>query len=194
MDPDPLMAIAPCASMTFEEFWSENYVILARRAGYLGAAPGDVEDVVQEAMCDVYRGWQDIVDPLAYAMTALRSHVVRRNTRERRKATTALESAPEPRAHEGAEPERLVEWADPERVERLLSRLTADQRAVMTEIVREQSTAEIAVHLGKSHEAVRKLLERARRRLRQAVAEEASGSVWNPHAGTGGKEDRDLRR
>ncbi|HEY1175611.1 MAG TPA: sigma-70 family RNA polymerase sigma factor [Phytomonospora sp.] len=186
MDPDPLMAIAPCASTTFEDFWRDSYLILLRHAAYLGAQGADIEDVVQEAMCDVLGHWQDIVDPLAYAKTALRSHVVRRNRRQRKNAGPGLDDVPEPRADEHAEPQRLVADLDPERVRRLLGRLTPDQRAVMTGFVQELSTAEIAALLGKTPEAVRKLLERARRRLRDALADEAAGSP-------GGKEDRDLR-
>ncbi|GIG63747.1 RNA polymerase sigma factor [Phytomonospora endophytica] len=193
-DPDPLMAIAPRASTTFEEFWRDSYLILVRYAGHLGAMPGDLEDVVQEAMCDVFRHWLDIVDPLAYAKTALRSHVVRRNTRRRKGAVPGLDEIPEPRADESAQPERLLEDADPERVERLLRLLTPEQRAVVMGFITERSTAEIAALLGKTPEAVRKLLERARRRLRPALAEEATGSTRHPRVRPGGKEDRDLPR
>jgi RNA polymerase sigma-70 factor (ECF subfamily) len=89
--------------------------------------------------------------------------------RRRRVAEAPLEAAPEP---SGAEVEALVmaELAH-ERVQALLSGLSADQRDVlMLRIVADRSVADTAAILGKSPEAVKALQHRALAALHRALS------------------------
>jgi DNA-directed RNA polymerase specialized sigma24 family protein len=57
----------------FEDFFRDAYRKLLAAAMYLGATRDEAEDAAASAMMEVFRRWDEISDPLAYARKAATS-------------------------------------------------------------------------------------------------------------------------
>lgn len=145
---------------------------------YIGATRVEAEDAVASAMAEIFRRWDEIGDPLAYARKATRSNFVKEKTRPYRLVSHLIECGEV--AGEYEDPE-LTMWEDRQWVKQLLGSLPPAQRDAMSGIMDDFSPAEIARLLGKNPAAVRQNLRAARRRLTLALSERpALGPATRP--------------
>jgi RNA polymerase sigma-70 factor (ECF subfamily) len=159
----------------FEKFFKEAYRTLLAAALYAGATWDEAEDAVATGMTEVWRRWNEIDSPLAYARLATNHALVKEAVRHRRAigdVTDPDELKRDRRGESGDDPSLSV-WEDREWVMELLRSLPPAQREVMACIVDEFTPAEVAELLGRTPTAVRQNLCAARRRLKQALAGQA---------------------
>ena len=155
---------------TFEEFFGETYQPLVRDVIFAGWDLHDAQDGVSAAMTDVFRRWDAIENPQAYARRAAISHLINDKQRGLRRIRERLAE------RGGLPPEHdldpgLTVWEQQEWVSLLLKSLPLAQREVMACMVDMLSQKEIAQLLGKTEAAVRQNLRAARKRLANCLAE-----------------------
>lgn len=158
----------------FEAFYRQNYRLLVKIAMYVGAAGDDAEDAADEAMTEVFRRWAEIRNPLAYARRAVVTHFLKGRERGLSRVRSRLRERGEGR-QEGREDPGLIVWEDEQWVSQLLRSLPSTQQEVMALVVDEFSPTEIAALVGRNPSAIRQNLAAARRRLEQALEEDAAG-------------------
>lgn len=158
----------PQASDDFDAFYLTEWDRLVRRAGLVVRSVPLAEDVVQEVMAEVYRRWDSIADPRAYAFRASVNGAVRaarRAARDHRERDVQ-----EPDRHvaamqdESATEEELAHLAD------ALVVLSPKQRAmVVLKFYDGYLEREIAQIMGCRPGSVGPTITRALRRLRTEV-------------------------
>jgi RNA polymerase sigma-70 factor (ECF subfamily) len=158
----------------FEDFFRNAYRKLLATAMCMGATREEAEDAVDTGMIEVWRRWDEIKSPLAYARLA----VVHAFYKERVKRRQSIGNPADPdelgcggHLDESGEDTGLSLWEDREWVMQLLRSLPPAQREVMACIVDEFSPAEVARLLGRTPAGVRQNLRAARQHLKQALAE-----------------------
>jgi RNA polymerase sigma factor (sigma-70 family) len=150
----------------FERFFRANYRGVVRVVMYAGATQHEAEDAAQEAFIDVYRKWDAIKNPLAYACRAAVTLFISRKKRGLPRVIKRLLEYGEGR-QEGAEDPDLNMWAGREWVRELLDFLPKGQRDTLALILDGYTPPQIAELLGKKPATVRRSLCSARRRLKE---------------------------
>lgn len=163
------------SSLDPSAFFDEAYPAVFRFvAAFTGAPAGDVDDLVQEALLEAWRGrasWRGEASLLTWVLgVARRVALSRRRSTSRRdeilRALRALESAPFP-------PELL---RDEETVRRVREALDAIEPAYAEVLVlrylEEKPVRAVAAALGESEKAVESRLHRAREALRERLKED----------------------
>jgi RNA polymerase sigma-70 factor (ECF subfamily) len=173
----------------FDLFYRETYEALVRRVMAVGATSVQAEDAADEAMEYVLRHWAEIENPRAYARQAVMSNFlkIKRDDDRRQRLQEAIAMTPPAAPEHG-----YSVWADKETVLQILNTLSPAQRNTLALIIDGYDAAEIGELLGCTAEAVRKNLERARKRLRGQVARihrRRSGSTPETAGATSGPGD-----
>jgi DNA-directed RNA polymerase specialized sigma24 family protein len=133
---------------------------------------------VDEAMAEVLRRWRQIDNLRAYERTAVLRYLAKTRVRDGdrlRRTIAGGQVTPE-----GTDDAGLTVWEDEQWVTQLLDALPLVQRYVMMGLYRGMTTAEIADLLGKTPEAVRHTLRRARAVLREELARERNEGSRSP--------------
>jgi RNA polymerase sigma factor (sigma-70 family) len=170
----------------FEAFYRAQYRSLVRMVRVHGAGRDEAAPAVDEAMADVLRRWRQIENPRAYARTAVLRNLVKTRVRDGdrlRRTIAGGQVTPE-----GTDDAGLTIWEDEQWVTQLLDALPPAQRDVMVGLYGGMTTAEIADLLGKTPEAVRQTLRRARAVLREELARQSNEG--SPSPGTTKEEPR----
>jgi RNA polymerase sigma factor (sigma-70 family) len=149
----------------FNAFFTNYYREVVRHVMYLGGSKEEAEDAAATAFLATYQRWNDIGEHGAYTKVAARNAFLRLRAGTPR--FLAANDFPELCDH--AAKAELDAWEEQEWVEEVLSSLTSAQRATMRLLLDGLSRSEIAVTLGKTPGAVRKMLLDARQRLRPIV-------------------------
>lgn len=155
---------APGPFTAFDRFYRETYETLVKRVMVAGGTWTQATDAADATMEDVFTRWTEIDNPRAYARRAVVSNflkIKRLESRGRWRMQSAATAESEPGTEHG-----LNLWENKEAVMQILGTLPTAQRNVLALIVDGFSPTEIAELLGGTPQAVRKNLERARRRLR----------------------------
>jgi RNA polymerase sigma factor (sigma-70 family) len=155
---------AHAAPLTFDEFYLAEYASLVGLAMNAGATWPQAEEAVGQAMEELYRRWDEIANPLAYACRAVRSNFVKAKVRDERRRQRVMTGG-------AATRDLVIEpgyslWEDQELVQQLLSSLPPAQRTVLALTFDGYAPSEIAAVLGETPAAVRQNLRRARDRLK----------------------------
>ena len=155
----------------FEAIFVPAYRQLLDDAIFAGATPEEAEDCLQQALKYVYEHWEQIENPRAYARKATISNLIKSRQRG---PGRLLDKQIQQGDYwpEGAEDPGLTVWEQEEWVSGLLDSLPLAQREVMTYVLAEFSTGEIAGLLGKTEASVRQNLCAARKNLRRRLAAE----------------------
>ena len=146
---------------------------------------GGASDMVQETLLEAHRDFSQFrgesdAELLAWLRRLLRNNIANFARHHRAAKRGAGREVPLSVTYAGstsgnaARPEAAAERADEEEMfERLVDRLPADIRRVMTQWYAGQSFAEIGLELGRSQNAVRMVWMRAVERLQKEAAVEA---------------------
>lgn len=153
---------------SFEDFFRAHYRTLLRQARYAGANEHEADDAAAAIMMDVYRHWNRLDDPLAWARRAVGRSFIKRKVRslDRIRARQVRFHAGTPLARADANMTSWEEWQWIQ--ELLLNWLTVDQRDVMALTLDGFAPAEVADEIGAPRDAVRQRLRLARKALTQA--------------------------
>jgi RNA polymerase sigma-70 factor (sigma-E family) len=152
---DPAVRIEPTA---FADFYRETRPGMVRLAHLLTAGSPAAEELVQEAFLRVHARWEGIEHPRAYVRRAVVNQVVSFQRRQRLEQRVGLEHRSE------AVDQPVDELRD------AIARLPHRQRtAIVLRYYEDLGPAEIAVVLGCRVPAVKSLLHRALRDLREVV-------------------------
>ena len=81
---DALSGAPADVGRSFHEVYSDTRVAMVRLASLLVASRAEAEELTQDAYIDLYRQWDEVVNPAGF----LRTLVVRRCTRSRRRRVT----------------------------------------------------------------------------------------------------------
>lgn len=142
----------------FDAFYKEHAARMVRLAFLLTGGSGTAEELVQEAFWQVHRRWAGIDRPAAYLRTA----VVHAAASHRRRAALELRKGVERRSEAADQP--VDELRD------AVAKLPQRQRtAIVLRYYEDLSDAEIAHVLGCRVPAVKSLLHRALKNLREVV-------------------------
>ena len=136
----------------------------------------DVDELTNEVFSDVHRGLDTFTGDWggfrSWVFTIAHNRMVDETRRARRRPPVTRTEVPEEAALGDVEAEALDALAD-ERLRRLLSRISPDQRQVLLlRIVADLPLEEVAVTLRKSVGAVKSLQHRALASLRRTLEEE----------------------
>jgi RNA polymerase sigma-70 factor (ECF subfamily) len=170
----PAEAIDWQATLAKHERWLRT--VIAARLGQ----PSAVEDVMQEVALAAVRQHAPINDPTKvapwlYRLAVMNTLMYRRKMGRRRKLTARYADKFQPTERDGRTPEPL-EWmlADERRalVRQSLAEIPPrDAEILLLKYTEDWSYAEIAKHLGISASAVEARLHRARKRMRDQLAQ-----------------------
>jgi len=151
-----------------EAFYTAEYPKLVKILVLLDATPEEAEDAAQKAMADFVERSRTEKAPARSAAYVQRSAInffIKERQRERERLPREHRSGH--LAIEAHVDDRLTAGEDQEYIERLLECLTPTQRSVITLVMDQWSTREIADKLGKSAENVRQHLKNSRDLLKQ---------------------------
>lgn len=159
----------PCTStdvgVSFHDLYSDTRVAMVRLASLLVASRAEAEELTQDAYLDLYRQWDEVVNPVGF----LRTLVVRRCTRSRRRRVTErhkLEVV-------GRRDDPFVALSGEPEVDETVAavrRLTVERRAVVVlRFYEDMSHSQIAEALDCSVATVRTRLHRALAQLRKEL-------------------------
>jgi RNA polymerase sigma-70 factor (ECF subfamily) len=155
---------ASLPGLTFGEFFRDAYQPLVRDVIFAGATPEEAEDAVAAAMVEVFRRWDAIASPSAYARRAAINKMIKGRQRGLSRISERLIERGDVAADGDLDP-GLVVWEQQEWVTLLLKSLPPAQREVLACVVDMFTPQEIAPLLGKTEAAVRQNLCAARRKL-----------------------------
>ncbi|MDT3443824.1 sigma-70 family RNA polymerase sigma factor [Pseudofrankia sp. BMG5.37] len=145
----------------FSGFYREDMPRLVAFLMWLGAQPADAVEIAQDTMTEVFRRWDDLTTPKAWARTvASRAYGRRLATLREDPVDDPAASVPTPPGSTGID--ALV---DTHEVVALFAQLPMRQRQVMAWTFDGFTPAEISAELGLSAEAVRASLYKARATL-----------------------------
>ena len=153
---------------SFEDFFKAHYRTLLKQARYAGAAEHEADDAAAATMTDVYRHWNRLDDPLAWARRAVGRSFIKEKARrlDRIRAQQVRFHAGTPLARADANMNTWEEWQWIQKL--LMNWLTVDQREVVALILDGYAPAEVADEIGATRDAVRQRLCLARKALTQA--------------------------
>lgn len=146
----------------------------------MGASAVEAEDAVHMAVVDVFRRWNEISSPAAYAKRAAERYFIKDRIRSRH-VIRRIAGSDLPAESDVSAERALTLWEDRQWVEDILSSLTPAQRDVLALVADGWELQEAAKHLGKTPESVRQNLHHARQRLKDvsALAGSAADGVPN---------------
>jgi len=169
--PPPRAARSNPAPAACVRFFRAHYRTLVRVALFTGATKAEADDAAAATLQEVLLRWDGLTDPLAWARQAVVSNFIKDRTRgpdrvrrrmvERGTATPVM-----------AEDPHLAGVETTDQMRQILAGLPRGEREVMALIVDGLTPAEAAEWLGRTPAAVRRSLCDARRRVRQALAEQ----------------------
>lgn len=169
----PTPRAAPPA--TFIEFYRTYYRPMLKAARAAGAVTDqEAEDVVHDAMTDVYKNWNSITSPRTYAATAIRHAIDNAHKQERLLIVRMIERGHHESA--GKEDSNLLACDTRQHVQQLLDELTPGQRQVISLLTEGLAYEEIAQALGKTAGAVRKQAQLGRDHLKKMLGDERKSS------------------
>ncbi|MFF4235945.1 RNA polymerase sigma factor [Actinomadura geliboluensis] len=180
---------APTPPARFKEFYRTFYREMLKVAKAAGAVTDqEAEDVVQDAMTDVYKNWASITSPRTYAATAVRRAIAKAQRHERFLIARMIE-----RGHHdpvGKDDSGLAACDTRQHVQQILNQLTPGQRQVISLLIEGLAYDEIAEALGKTPAAVRKQAQLGRDHLKQTLRDEREDRMEPAQAGQMRKEAR----
>jgi RNA polymerase sigma factor (sigma-70 family) len=163
---DQVPSAPPDVDRTFNELYAETRTAMVRLASLLVASRAEAEELTQDAYIDLFRQWDEVLNPVGF----LRTLVVRRCTRSRRRQVTerhklqVLGRRDDPFAVASGEPELDETVA-------CVRRLTPERRAVVVlRFYEDMSHSQIAAALDCSVATVRTRLHRALVELRKEIS------------------------
>jgi len=157
---------APDASgKEFETFAEAHYRLLNGFAHLIGVPPDVSEDVVEKALEDLWRNWDRVESPLAWARKAI-VNIDRARIRKERNRARAEARYHHERRLTGVPDHTMTSLEDHQWVEQTLEVLPPRQREVFRCHLEGLTTAEICERLGTRPDNVRQNLRLARRTLR----------------------------
>jgi RNA polymerase sigma-70 factor (sigma-E family) len=163
--------------MTFDEFLSAEMAGLARVAGALTGDHHLAEDVLSDALLLASTRWRRIArmdHPAAYVRRMVVNVYLSEHRKARRRRTEPTAELDRLDRASSEDPQAMVESRDT--VERLLARLTPQQRAaVVLRYLLDQTDEDIAAALSCSTSTVRSHLSHARTALRLTTASAQQG-------------------
>lgn len=148
----------------FCDFFRIYYRPLVRDVIFAGGHLAEAEDAVSAAMIEVFRRWDTIENPRAYARQAAIRFAVKSWRHGLPRISERLVAQGDVRAEGDLDPGLLV-WEQREWVTLLLKSLPRAEGEVLACMVDEFRPQEIAQLLGKTEAAVRQNLRAARKRL-----------------------------
>jgi RNA polymerase sigma factor (sigma-70 family) len=148
----------------FVDFFRKAYRVVMQTMLYAGATYHEAEEAAAAGMEEVFRRWEQISSPLAYARRAALTSFLKEKERGPDRVRRRMAGHAEAR-QEGNEDAGLTIWEDRQWVAQVLSSLPPAQREVMAFITDGFTPTEIATLLGKTPDAVRQNLHAARARL-----------------------------
>lgn len=156
------------SSIEFDDYYRSDHARLIGFAMRLGANIEEAQDAAQDAMTEVFKNWDRMNEPRAYARVVAE----RRFLRSRAKVARELESLE--RAGWASErpvndPEYLILKQEGTWLVRTLQRLPYEQRRVMAWHLDGFSDKEIAVRVERPEATVRSNLRHAKNKLRELV-------------------------
>ena len=154
----------PLPPQGYEDFYEASFNDLVKTAMYAGANEAEADDAAQKTLLDMYTKWPVPGYPLKYARKAVVNNFINSKTRGRDLIDRLIAGGYAPR-HEAELATRLDDLEGQERVEALLSVLTASQAEVMRCVMNGFNPTETAELLSKTPGTVRKTLFDARSRL-----------------------------
>lgn len=164
-------ASTPVPNSSFEEFFQSAYRPLVRDMIFAGGRVQEAEDAVSSAMLDVFRRWNEIQNPRAYARRAAISNLIKDRQRGLKRSRDRLVELGEVPLEQDLDP-GLVVWEQQEWVILLLESLPPAQQAVLACMFDMLTRQEIAQLLGTTEAAVRQNLHAARKNLKRFIAED----------------------
>lgn len=147
----------------WEDFFGRCYKPLVAFGIWWGGNQQDAEDAVDYALLELRIRWHRVKEPAAYVRRVVR-HYVTRTQRDSKRLADSID-ARGAFAEDQCDDQRLIAYEDEQWVLQLLDGLPPAQRAVMALVFDGMSYEEIARHLGKRTDNVRKNLQHARSRL-----------------------------
>jgi RNA polymerase sigma factor (sigma-70 family) len=168
--PDSQPGTRMAAPEGYEVFYREFMARLVAFVVYHGASLNEAADIAQETMIDAYRSWPSIEYPQAWAKRVA--------SRKYGRLITQVEPRAEGMAVSPLLPAEfdVHEWEERHEVLRILAKLPLRQRQVMAWTYDGYTSAEIAVELSITVEAVRANLARARRALAELLGSGERGN------------------
>jgi RNA polymerase sigma-70 factor (ECF subfamily) len=150
----------------FDGFFRRELLPLVWVLMKIGAERFEAEDIAQTAMFEVWRRWDTVTNPRAYARKVAvnefgKGRSQRREFPAEQVGEDSLSSA-----------EKLMSTEERRQIVRLLERLPAKQRIVMALTCDEFTSAEIAEIIDAPAATVRAHLREARSKMRQSLTEE----------------------
>jgi RNA polymerase sigma factor (sigma-70 family) len=159
----------------FADFFRKAYRAVMQTMLYAGATYHEAEEAAAAGMEEVFRRWDQISSPLAYARRAALTSFLKEKERGPDRVRHRMAGHAEAR-QEGAEDAGLTVWEDRQWIVQILSSLPPAQREVMAFITDGFTPTEIATLLGKTPAAVRQNLHAARARLTLELHELRQGT------------------
>lgn len=166
----------------FEELFRDAYPALLRDAIFAGGNAHEAEDAVSAALEEVFRRWDQIENPRAYARKATISILIKNKERGQQRIRERIIQRGDYPAGRDTDP-GLTVWEEQEWVMQLLESLPPAQREVLACMVDMFPRKEIAELLGKTDAAVRQNLFAARKGLLSYLAATRSGQFRIPGEG-----------
>jgi RNA polymerase sigma factor (sigma-70 family) len=151
--------------VSFNELYSNTRVAMVRLASLLVASRAEAEELTQDAYIDLFRQWDEVLNPAGF----LRTLIVRRCTRSRRRRDTERHKLEVVGRRD--DPFTVVS-GEPELDETVAAvrRLTPERRAVVVlRFYEDMSHSQIAAALDCSEATVRTRLHRALAELRREL-------------------------
>jgi RNA polymerase sigma factor (sigma-70 family) len=176
----------------FVGFFQRAYRAVIQTVLYAGATFHEAEEAAAAGMEEVFRRWDEITSPLAYARRAALTSFLKEKERGPDRVRRRMAVRAEAR-QEDTEDAALTVWEDRQWVAQILSSLPPAQREVMAFITDGFTPGEIATMLGKTPAAVRQNLHAARARLTlelQGPPQDTHRTAPPPNSPEGGPDDQ----
>lgn len=175
----------------FVDFFQKAYRAVIQTVLYAGASYHEAEEAAAAGMEEVFRRWDQISSPLAYARRAALTSFLKEKERGLDRVRHRMAGRAEAR-QEGTADAGLTIWEDGQWVGQILSSLPPAQREVMAFITDGFTPGEIATMLGKTPDAVRQNLHAARARLTKELHDLQQGPhpTPPPNSPEGGPDDQ----
>lgn len=172
----------------FVDFFQKAYRAVMQTVLYAGATYHEAEEAAAAGLEEVFRRWDQVRSPLAYARRAALTSFLKEKERGPGRVRHRMAGHVEAR-QEGAQDAGLTIWEDRQWVRQVLSSLPPAQREVMAFITDGFTPAEIATMLGKTPQAVRQNLHAARTRLTLELHGLPQAAAPPPNSPEGGPDD-----
>lgn len=153
----------------FEGFYAAQYDLrVSQTAGKVGGKQ-NAEDIVQDAMLDLYRMWDQAKNPEALLTTIVQRKVYKFWDSKERHAASALGPETDKVADPAAGPEVLAEQRDT--IRRATEAMSPIEREIVAGRTQRDSAAAIASRTGATEQQVRRAGRRMERRMASVLAD-----------------------